>query len=341
MNPETILYIPQDEKLCYLAIKTMCNNSFTVTAVNSRILLLSIKESRRTSCCDTIQLFNCMVTKYHKEKVISHISYWNNSMVQLIHQKYSNYFHLVPQEYQTIDAVTSIVHANPQLAINYDVKLLSDELLQKAVLCNPKLLEKIPHERQNITMIDSLLSNKFYCDHNIHLLKCIKPLKVDDILHYVAKNEHVATLIDVWEEHLAAKVFQLNRKTFPYLPPKFMTPEMCSLAVAHNREYIQYIDILSEEIFQIIDDGYKGYPKKYRWDFINNFSEATLIKIVAVRPYLLDKISKQTDKIITTALQKCGYCLQYVRSKTDEYEAMALQNEPKAIKYFRSFEKLD
>ena len=76
-------------------------------------------------------------------------------------------------------------------------------------------------------------------------------------------------------------------------------------------------------------------PRTNRYDFIFNFDEDVLVKIVKAMPNLLKILpqKRKTDRIIKTVLSEDGYSIQYVENKTKEYYDLAIKTSPGAEKY--------
>lgn len=76
-------------------------------------------------------------------------------------------------------------------------------------------------------------------------------------------------------------------------------------------------------------------PRKERFNFLHDYSEADLLKVLQVRPnlFMYLKPEQQSDTLIRHVLNWDGYCYCYIKNKSLEYLKLALKNEPKAIKY--------
>ena len=136
---------------------------------------------------------------------------------------------------------------------------------------------------------------------------------------------------------MCKKAFEHNYNNIVSIPEEFQTVEMCKKATMMNVKLIKYCKYIDYDMIENVHKQFKNDPKKNRYDFINDFSENVLIKIIKANPNLLrvlDK-NKKTDKIIRTALENNGYSIQYVENQTDEYKKIALDNQPNAKKYFK------
>lgn len=126
--------------------------------------------------------------------------------------------------------------------------------------------------------------------------------------------------------------FNKNTDNIKYIPAEFQTVEMCEKSANDNKMNVEYCEHITENMLRKIFEN-SSCRRKERFDFINNFNEKALAKILTVRPHLLGIITKQTDYLIRTALKHNGYCFQNIHNKTIDYLRLALENQPLAIKY--------
>lgn len=350
INPETICFLPQTMELCVMTIKLMITAMQQQTnRTYEQIILLGIKESRRCSYFDTITLFDFHIRKYNVKHVIKNIKFWCNEMVEmLMNSELTEYLYLLPKEYQTKENIIKVVSKYKYTSeiLKYDINLFDTEFIEGQIVNVPAIIEKIPHEKQTDKMTDIVLGSWYGALLSEEKCHYIKPVSLEIILKHIPKSANVVLLIKKsdFNEELTEKLFELNIKTFPFLPDMYKTRDMCLAAVKHNRDYLKYCTFIDEKIMMKVDKSYKKQytitvPKKERWDFIKYFNEDTLIKIIKLRPLLLQKLplEKQTDAIIEIALKSDGNSLEYVINKTDYFEQIAVAQEPNAIKYTRKF----
>jgi hypothetical protein len=121
------------------------------------------------------------------------------------------------------------------------------------------------------------------------------------------------------------------------IKPEFHREEWCLSEVKRNPEKLLICGIINETILETVFKSQPTIPRKDRFKFINYATELHLVKIVSIRSQLLRELSdeKQTDAVIKAALQKNGYSIQYVKNKTNEYCALALETTPDAMRYVK------
>lgn len=119
-----------------------------------------------------------------------------------------------------------------------------------------------------------------------------------------------------------------------YIPGSLHTEALCMQAVSGRGYNLRWCQILTRDLLAHIFKTTEG-SRMSRFSFLQEYSEAELLRILAVRPNLLMylKPEQQTDTLIRKVLALDGFAYQYVLHKTPEYLALAMANEPRAIKY--------
>lgn len=341
INPTSIAYLLQTEKKCLFVIQSIINpqNEYDNFAYQ-RMLLLGIKESRRCSYFDKIKLFSDRID-YDRISVLKLIKYWTDEMCELImsNRSTSQYLYLLPEHYQTEERIKIIFDQSPSSFPNYNLDQIDAGTIEKYIKHNPSYIKTVPHNKQTDTIIEMVINCR-YAD-----IKYLKPLSLGKILSHFSSRPEVCSLLpqEEWTQDLAINFFDEDPTIFKSIPPNFMNYDMCLKAVRHDKYNLDFCPIINEQmlndVLAIIKT--KHEPKNTRWNFINCFKESTLVKIVTVNPNLLFAINKhyQTDAVIRATLTVNGYCLQYVLHKTDEYETMAINQQPRAIIYTRGYSK--
>lgn len=244
--------------------------------------------------------------------LLKYIKYWDNDLINMIvNNKYivSN-FNIIPNI--SLDQIVKAVYINP-LRLKYFTDIILDQdVYIKAFDINSKCIEYIPYEFQNDHMYTHLKIN------DLLSIKFSKDKTQDDFDRLISK----------YSGHIS------------YVPKEFQTLQMCKKCVEdynRNLEYCYFVD--NEMLNSIFKAKFNIHvPKKDRYNFIVNFNEDALIRIIKVKCSLLRILpeDKQTDRLIREILQFNGYALQHVINPTKEHIDIALLNEPKAIKYVKT-----
>jgi acyl carrier protein len=124
------------------------------------------------------------------------------------------------------------------------------------------------------------------------------------------------------------------------IPKEFQTLKMSLDCVEYYKPLLECCYCIDLSVLNSIFKSKSNthIPKKERFNFIINFNEDALIRILKVRSNLLSilPLDKQTDKLIKEVLQSDGYALQYVINPSKEHIEIALDQQPKAIKYVKT-----
>lgn len=244
----------------------------------------------------------------HQGCFLSYIKYFDEEMVEIIigNLQLTNYLKFIPKELLTNERKIKALKTNP-LCLKY-IEHCNQELSDIAFSLNINSFLYIPEEFQNEKMHKKIMDNERY-----DLVRYSKFLSQED----------------------CNLIFEKDSIYISYIPTKFQTKSICLKLVQKDHNYLQKIPIIDSDILNAIFKSRKNIPRKDRFNFILQYNDDILEKILVARPYLLQIIpfEKQTDKLIKAILTRDGYAIQYVLDKKEEYVKIALENEPKAIKY--------
>jgi hypothetical protein len=337
MNPIVIKFIEnQDLKLCELSISvlkykidnditpsgtqssspwghTMTNETKEIIDLSSNLfnaesLKLILHKCEKIKNMDTNSSPFKYKYSYYLPKYVSYLKFFNDKIVDTVMtiNEILPSFHYVPEEYHTTDRIIKVIHSHPECFKN--IKNPSKELCQLAFSLDKNNIEYIHFDNQTEDMTQHITNN-----YMGELYKYGKFITENDYLNLFNKNPHY---ID-------------------FIPKHYQTVCMCELAVSKNIYLLEYCEHITPQMIYFIRNSQPTVPRKNRFDFIKKYDENVLMKIISCDPHLLSILpdTKQTDMVIKAALNKSGYNIQYVINKTDEYKKIALENEPKCIKY--------
>lgn len=260
-------------------------------------------------CIKVIQLIFNDQTKY-SGPVLKYLTYINQEMVdQIIQIKFLlDEFNYIPAKYLTDQIIIKAIYTNHNVMKFISEKYLNQTICTDIFNLNVNSFRFIPEKFKTDNMINCIYANKHY-----HLVEYIESLS----------------------QEICDKIFNENPENFCYIPKHFRSKQVSQYIVKINHNLLDDCEHIDDDILSQIFKSQPKVPKVDRFLFINNLNEETIIKIISIRPSLLRVVSelKQTDKVICTALNSSGYFLEYVINKTDKYIQLAINNEPKAIKY--------
>lgn len=239
--------------------------------------------------------------------ILQTLTYFDNQIVDMIVcVKYLLHeFDYIPKRFLTEQRIIKAIETNP-----FVIKFinLTQDLCDYAFDKNYNVFEYVPKEYQTITMIDKIINGKYY-----KLLRFINCLT----------------------QETCNKIFGYDWSNIKYIPNQFQTKDMAMMAVTKDFNNLQYCAHIDRDVLGVIFKSKRDTCKKIRFNFIWHYDEDVLVRIMKVRPGLLKILSaeKQTDLVIRAALNKNGYCLEYVINKTDEYVKLAIENQPRAVMY--------
>lgn len=216
----------------------------------------------------------------------------------------------IPEEFLNPVNIEKIIKNCPMCLKDIDDKFLTQELCELAFNLDIKSVQYIPHVFQTEYMIDKVKLGKYY-----NLIPFIKNL----------------------DQRYCNQMFQDSLQNIKFIPHAYQTRVMCIKAIEYHHTYLKYCAHIDDEILNMIFKSkcMVNIPKKNRFKFILDFDDNVIMKIIKAKPNLLSMIpeNRQSDEIVKQALMTNGYNLEYVINKTEEHIKIALQNQPKAIKY--------
>ncbi len=279
----------------------------------------------------------------------------------------------IPEHYWTFDRLKMVFAHNPQILKKYPE--INPELYQIAFDANPSMYSYIPSEYQTPQMTELVQKlYPFVINDHDHDQKRIEDHKTKRLWEKAIKGEvgYTQELCDRifvlnhyqfqyipaeyqtdamlahlknWNYQLIPYIAKLtpdfcrdvvnkHPDAIEYIPEQYQTPEMCIRAVTNRGYNLKYCHFITDDLITLIFKTTSG-PRKNRFDFLTKYSEADLLRILAVRPNLVRylTLNQQTDNLIKTVLKLDGYVYQYIHNKTPEYAEIALANQPKAVKY--------
>jgi N-glycosylase/DNA lyase len=310
-NPNIIKHIAnQSEKLCWIALK---RNLKTIEFV----------KNQTDEMCEYVTDINSFPKESrhydYPEKIIANLKKFNDKVVKNIMYNHHliGYFRYVPEKYRkfTVKDTIYAIKLSP-----YFIKFV-DEKTQD--LCNlaysletyKRIIEHIPAEFQTEMIIYDTLNQSY---HN---------------LQYV----HNKT------KEFCEFAFAKNIDAIKYIPLEFQTKEMCMKAIEKSISNLEYCMVIDNDIMHYV---FYVQPIKQRTKRFNFIVEAArkmspekrdeyLSRVISVRRGILGCLTddEQTETLIKTALKIDGYALRYIKNKKPEYIKLALEMEPKAVKY--------
>lgn len=233
----------------------------------------------------------------------------------------------IPKEYRTVEMTQMVKQTYPLLikeAAKKDKKIEDARMMQKwkdalegkvvmtQALCDDIFAidagqyQYIPDEHQTAVMLNYIKQQRY------KLLPYVKHLTREDC------------------EEVMAKFPDAIR----YVPEKWHTKEMGMLAIKSDKRNLQWCYVITKEMLDFIFKSATG-PRKERFNFLRTCDELALLRILKVRPSLIMYLDakQQTDTLVRQVLEWDGYCYQYIQNKSLEYLKIALESQPKAIKY--------
>lgn len=219
-------------------------------------------------------------------------------------------FKNIPEKFLNQDIIEKIITKCPMCLKDINDKYLTPELCELAFDRNIESIQYIPHIYQTDQMINKIKFGKYY-----NLIPYIKNL----------------------DQEYCNQMFQDSLQNIKFIPHEYQTKEMCIKTIEYHYTYLKYCGYIDNEILNMIFKSkyMVNIPKKDRFKFILDFDDNIIMRIIKVKPYLLSIIpeNRQSDEIVKQALTTNGYSLEYVINKKEEYIKIALENQPKAIKY--------
>lgn len=258
----------------------------------------------------TLEMSKLIVSKYlYSYDLLIYIKYWDTELIDMIinHKSIVSNFNIIPN--------------------------LNKDQIEKAILINPLRLQYFT----DIIFDKDLYLNAFNKDIN-----CIEYIPDDFQTDYMCthtriKDSQLIRFLRDKTQHDFDRLISRCSGNIKYVPKEFQTFEMCKTCIEDSKSYLEYCYCIDENLLTLIfKSKYNiNIPKKDRFNFIIYFNEEALIRILKIRPSLLQILpeDKQTDQLIKEILQSNGYALQHVINPTKEHIKIALLHEPKAIKY--------
>jgi len=278
--------------------------------LNCHPFLLKYVKNRTLDLCKyTINVIN--KKKYYKEinDLLICINEYDEELVDMIimspNVQILEFCHLIPNKYLNKEKIHKIIMKDNS-AINKFTNYVDEELCNKMFESSADSIRYIPTQFHNQKMIDTIIKNKKY-----HLYK------------YIDIDPNVYT-----------NIFEQDPNNIKFIPGKFQTYEMCASSVMINIDNLQYCHCITHKLLNYIFESKKSTETKDRFRFINYFEEDSIIRILKVRPELLEIIynHNKTRNIILAAIMTNGNALSYVNNPTPEYEKIASIYRPKPRK---------
>lgn len=239
--------------------------------------------------------------------------------------------------------IPKLQHITPKVLMNIKnnpilleyVYQLPEQYVDREFLIESLL--KNPYNLRYITKDDPELYYIIFNKHPYVIQFIQKKFHTDEMkTRAINFNPHLIKYIEQTKE-LTDIAFNSDPNTLQYFNAEFHSEERSIIAVKLNRTLLGFCNIITPRVLEAVFKSQPNQPRISRFDFIDRYDEATLLKLVAVSGRLLNFIpeEKQTDALIRLALEETGYNIQYVKRKETAYRELALAKEPKAIKYLK------
>lgn len=224
-------------------------------------------------------------------------------------------------------------------------------------------IQYIPHQFQDETMIDKILSSR--CDtrnYGRYLKQSEKVIEkmrevcaLDELpkeyqtreicLKYLkAQGSWIKEVRDDLIDEEMLEIVYNSYSGLKELPEKYRNRRFCHKLIVNRIEDLQYVpdDLIDNDLLYIIFKSTPNLSRKSRLDFIVNFKEDKIVTIIKCWPGLFNKLNdyQKTDRIIKEMLYINGYALEYLSKEQQEinngeYVKLALSVQPKAVKYIK------
>lgn len=262
----------------------------------------------------TLEMSKLIISKnkYLDDDILKYIKYWDKEIIDMIINRKDIVSNLNMIPNLSLDDVNKVIIINPLRLKCYTNIILDKDIYINSYNINPKSIEYIPTQFQT------------------------------DYMHTDVRNNHLEFIIFLRDRNQNDfdKLFSYNCNYIRIIPEEFQTILMSKECVVHDVLLLNYCYCIDHEILKIIFKfkSNRNIPKKDRFNFIINFEEDALIRIIKAKASILKilPVSKQTDKLIKEILQYNGYALEHVIDPTKEQINLALLQEPKAIKYVKT-----
>jgi len=263
----------------------------------------------------TLEMCKLIVSqsKYMYSDLLKYIKHWDTELINMIinHKSITSNLEIIPN--LSLDQINEAILINPRR-----LKCFTNIIFDKDIYINlydkdPECIEFIPYE--------------FQTDH----------------MHSDIRSKHLQFVIFLRDRNQDDfnRLFDRYIGNIRLIPKEFQTLQMTKDCIDYDKYLLKHCYCIDNDILTLIFKSTKNrnVPKKDRFDFIRNFEEDALIRITKIKPSLLKVLSenKQTDRLIKEILQFNGYALQDVINPTKEHIDIALLQEPKAIKYVKTF----
>jgi len=215
-------------------------------------------------------------------------------------------------------------------------RLHSDNnMIKKALGLNPLNIEFIGHDKQSQEMCNDVFAR------NYQSIKYIdKQYLTDDMIVAIKKQDvRLLKYFDSIDQDFCDDLIQKYPPYISCIPRANRTIELGIVAIKHDYRLLEHCEFITKQMMIDVfkSPGLIGIARKMRYDFILDYPDHLLIKIIGAMPNLLRVIpeSRQTDQIVRCALGVDGYCVKYVVNMCDEYKSIAIARDPGASRYFK------
>lgn len=252
----------------------------------------------------------------------------------------------IPQQYMTGNKIVAALLTNPMRLkcilktdhlYNEFMKLSVQDILEQLFEIDRNVFIHIPQNLQTEKMLQKIKDDKLY-----FLLPYAK--RFEDVFYVQVFNDSVSDVKYVpHNDQIEALHCEQEISNGPcnirYIPFDKQTLKMCEEAVRKNYHNLEYCAKFNSDIAMIIfkSERLRNVPRKDRFDFINSYNNETLLRLVKQCPMLIKSIDKHhlTDALIETVLNIDGFMLQYIDNQRPEWVKIALENEPRAIRFVK------
>jgi hypothetical protein len=259
----------------------------------------------------------------NRETLIKSLQHYNSIVIKNIieNRNFVHYFYFAPGEYHTLENILKVVKHDPEFI----------QHLSHCSRTDSKVNIPLSQELCNIAFKESIAAIKFIpAEFQTEEMK-------SDVLE---KNIHLFQHIANKDKELCQRAFSNNKLAIMSIPFEYQTLEICEncIETSHRLYLLESCAIITEKLLKHVFTLQHTIPKVQRFNFIVDFNENALLRIISVRPSLIKELSeeKQTDILVRKALELDGYTIQHVKNKTEEYKALAVKSQPLCVKYLKN-----
>ncbi|AYV76412.1 MAG: hypothetical protein Terrestrivirus6_38 [Terrestrivirus sp.] len=278
----------QTEQISYTVIKINVNTIKNVKKQTDKLCamaLLSYAENNK---------YNNNKYNQTQERIIKHLKIFNDLMIEYIIEckELTIYFCDLPNEYKTPGNIQKAIKNNPHVLGTLDKEIQSQQLCDIAYERDIECIQYILPQFQTDDMKNKIIDSRI-----VKLFKYIKDM---------TKQQSI-------------KMFSISPGSIEFIEEINQEKYMCIAAVRHDIKLLKFCTIIDKDIIDYVYESQPYIAKKDRFNFVSDFSEYILIKIVTMRPTILDLLTqeKQTEKIITAALNTNKFAAKYVKNKQE------------------------